>query len=252
MEDEEVVFRVLLFKLFNTDVAWEILNKALRVIPSWQTFDEQRYGDILGKAKETGAKIWNPAYVQNQCYRTDLDTKHERYIALLKHMMEDGVTQKLKAARSYEEAYWVLRTYPIHGEFIAMQHLTDLNYSPVINFDEDDFIVAGPGCLDGMQKCFGVRPDQHLAAQIIHWCVDNQVTCFQQIGLTPVTLFGRRLTAIDCQNLFCETDKYARVAHPQRNLKRTEIKQKFRSNGSLTPAFLPPKWGLQVSCLKIA
>ena len=36
-----------------------------------------------------------------------------------------------------------LRSYPIHGEFIAMQHLTDLNYSPLINFNEDDFIVPG-------------------------------------------------------------------------------------------------------------
>jgi hypothetical protein len=57
-------------------------------------------------------------------------------------MMEEGVTQQLKAARSYEEAYRILRTYPIHGEFIATQHLTDLNYSPVINFDEDDGCIA--------------------------------------------------------------------------------------------------------------
>ena len=36
-----------------------------------------------------------------------------------------------------------LRSYPIRGEFIAMQYLTDLNYSPLINFNEDDFIVPG-------------------------------------------------------------------------------------------------------------
>jgi hypothetical protein len=29
-----------------------------------------------------------------------------------------------------------------------MQHLTDLNYSEVIDFDKDDFIMAGPGALD--------------------------------------------------------------------------------------------------------
>src|SRR5258707_9985183 len=45
------------------------------------------------------------------------------------------------------------------------------------------------------------------------------------------TLFrSRRLQLIDCQNLFCEVDKYARVAHPNiaGRTGRTRIKQKFR------------------------
>jgi hypothetical protein len=253
MEDEEVVFRVLLFKLFNSIAGRETLKEALLGVPSWRTFDAQAYATILGKAKARGVKIWNAAYVQNQKYRVaDFGTKHERYLALPQYMIEDGVTRKLKASRSYREAYRVLRTYPIHGDFIAMQHLTDLNYSPVLNFDENDFIVAGPGALDGMQKCFGIRPDQKLASEIINQCVKHQDGMLSDLGLEPVTLFGRRLTAVDCQNLFCETDKYARVAHPQYNLNRSEIKQQFKSQGPLMPPFFPPKWGVQVTCLKIA
>jgi hypothetical protein len=159
---------------------------------------------------------------------------------------------KAEASRSYREAYRVLRTYPIHGEFIAMQHLTDLNNSPVLNFDENDFVVAGPGALDGMQKCFGLRPDPELASEIINQCVKHQDGMFSDLGLEQVALFGRRLSAIDCQNLFCETDKYARVAHPQYNLQRSEIKQQFKSQGPLLPPFFPPKWGVQLNCLKIS
>ena len=51
---------------------------------------------------------------------------------------------------------------------------------------------------------------------------------------------------IDCQNLFCETDKYSRVAHP--NIKglndRTRIKQKFVDHGPMPTPFFPPKWGV--------
>ena len=42
-------------------------------------------------------------------------------------------------------------------------------------------------------------------------------------------LNGRRLQLIDCQNLFCEVDKYARLAHPEITgySGRSRIRQRF-------------------------
>jgi alpha-glutamyl/putrescinyl thymine pyrophosphorylase clade 1 len=244
LEDRESIFRTLYFKLFNSIDNWNAITAEIGV-PSWPTFSPKRYTDILDQAKKKGVKIWNAAYMQKPQYREDLPTKHERYLALLKYMMDDRVEQKLMAAKSYREAYHVLRGYPLFGDFLAMQILTDINYGPALNFDENDFIVAGPGALDGMQKCFGIRPDQELAAEIIRRIVEGQEGMFADLGLQPVTLFGRRLTAIDAQNLFCECDKFSRLAHPEYNLKRTEIKQKFRPTGPLPESYFPPKWGLQ-------
>jgi alpha-glutamyl/putrescinyl thymine pyrophosphorylase clade 1 len=136
-----------------------------------------------------------------------------------------------------------------------MQHLTDLNYSPVLNFNENEFIVPGPGAFDGINKCFGLSLSGHNAqhvkdaAQIIEMCVEGQEDFFNHFRETPVTLFGRRLHLIDCQNLFCETDKYARKAHPQFNLGRSEIKQKLQPPGPLPQPFFPPKWGLSAETL---
>jgi alpha-glutamyl/putrescinyl thymine pyrophosphorylase clade 1 len=50
MEDDEVVFRIILFKLFNSVGAWEAL-KAEVGIPSWRTFAREAYAKILTKAK---------------------------------------------------------------------------------------------------------------------------------------------------------------------------------------------------------
>ncbi len=242
---EEVVFRILLFKLFNSIPAWETL-KANFGMPTWRGFNQQAYAVELGKAKASGIKIWNMAYVQNQNYATHLPTKHERYLALVKYMMSTNVTGRLQTARTYVDAFKVLQSYPLHGKsFIPMQHLCDLNYSEVIDFDEDDFIVPGPGALDGMTKCFGYRPTERAASQIIRQLVKDQETWFDVYGLKPVRLMGeRRLHAIDCQNLFCEIDKYSRVRHPQFNLQRTAIKQKLKPTGSLPAPFFPPKWNL--------
>jgi len=54
------------------------------------------------------------------------------------------------------------------------------------------------------------------------------------------------LQLIDCQNIFCEVDKYARIKHPdiKGNSDRTRIKQKFRINTKPLALWFPPKWGL--------
>ncbi|UWU67886.1 putative DNA base hypermodification protein [Bradyrhizobium sp. NC92] len=53
---------------------------------------------------------------------------------------------------------------------------------------------------------------------------------------------------IDCQNLFCEVDKYARVVHPHVSGKtgRTRIKQKFQANLTPIKPFYPRKWKLNL------
>ena len=75
---------------------------------------------------------------------------------------------------------------------------------------------------------------------------DNQEREFERLGIKFQSLWGRRLQLIDCQNLFCEVDKYARVAHPDVAgiSGRTRIKQKFSPTGPLDLPWYPPKWGI--------
>jgi hypothetical protein len=93
-----------------------------------------------------------------------------------------------------------------------------------------------------------VKPNLKTAVDIIQGCVDDQETFFQSVGEQPVTLFGRRLHAIDIQNLYCETDKYARAAHPSFNIspspKPQKPKQTFKPLDDVPEPFFPPKWQL--------
>jgi hypothetical protein len=52
------------------------------------------------------------------------------------------------------------------------------------------------------------------------------------------------LHAIDCQNLFCEIDKYARVAFRDLPGNRIRIKTRFAPHADAIRYFYPPKWGL--------
>jgi hypothetical protein len=75
---------------------------------------------------------------------------------------------------------------------------------------------------------------------------DLQKQEFERLGLDFQSLWGRPLQLIDCQNLFCEVDKYARVAHPQVAGKtgRVRIKQKFDPILDPINLFYPQKWKL--------
>jgi hypothetical protein len=69
------------------------------------------------------------------------------------------------------------------------------------------------------------------------------------LGLSFPSLNGRRLQLIDCQNLFCEVGKYARVAHPgiPGYSGRTRIKQRYVPSDQAMTSWFPPKWGINDS-----
>ena len=155
--------------------------------------------------------------------------KHANHLALLARMMEDRLPDRLRQAPSLAAVYERLLRYSGLGPFLAYQYAIDLNYSDVIDFDESDFVVAGPGALDGIAKCFA-DTGRRSASSVIAWMVEHQDSEFGRLGLSFQRLHDRPLQLIDCQNLFCEISKYARLAHPHALglSQRTRIKQLYR------------------------
>ncbi len=171
--------------------------------------------------------------------------KHRNHLALIEQMMADQLPRKLADAKNMHQGFDLLRAYPTLGDFLAYQLITDINYSEVTQYSETEFVVPGPGARDGLRKCFkdfgGLNE-----AEIIRLVADIQDQEFARLGLQFQSLWGRKLQLVDCQNLFCEVDKYARVAHPEAAgiTGRTRIKQKFRINPRPLTYWYPPKWGI--------
>lgn len=241
----ELVFRTLLFKIFNRIDTWTYLEDRLGPM-SWQSADLNAIGLALDEAMTTGQRIYSAAYIMPPPALGHA-RKHMNHLALIARMMDDGLAGRLQRAHSLREVYELIAPYPGLGPFLAFQYAIDLNYSNLLDFDEDDFVVAGPGALDGIAKCFGAMASK-VPDVVIHEMVDRQTKEFQRLGLEFNGLFGRRLRPIDCQNLFCEISKFARVAHP--NVVgisgRTRIKQGYTvSSDALPMQVFPPRWGLK-------
>lgn len=243
---EEILFRLLLFKIFNRIETWQCLKNALGEI----RFDAYRfdiYDQILSKRKLSGGSIYSAAYIMASAKSNfGFDLKHQNHLKLIELVMQKRNIGRIVRSPSLEALYDILLALPSIGPFLAYQYAIDINYSPLVNFSEMDFVKAGPGAKDGIRKCF-LDTGSFSEEDIIHYMADQQESEFARLEINFKDLGGRSLQLIDCQNLFCEVDKYSRIAHPEiRGLSnRTHIKQKFKpvSSGDLKYYF-PPKWAL--------
>lgn len=248
ISNEDKIFRILLYKIFNKIETWKLLNDSLGEI-SWHLYSFKEYDRVLDAAFRKGITIYSAAYIMASGKSTFFcERKHQNHLKLLEHMMGDNITARVMSSISMANLYDVLKSYPLVGPFLAYQYATDINYSSLTDFSERDFVVAGPGARDGITKCFADK-GSYSDEDIIRAMMDSQNAEFERLGLDFKSLFGRPLQLIDCQNLFCEVGKYARISHPHIKDKsgRVKIKQHYRTSGALpTPSF-PEKWGLSAA-----
>ncbi|MDQ7815901.1 MAG: putative DNA base hypermodification protein [Melioribacteraceae bacterium] len=242
---EEVFFRIMFFKLFNKIETWESVQSTVGSI-SPHNYSYKTYNKILINLSGNNKPIYSSAYIMpsgNGFLNTK--RKHQMHLKLLELMMKDSVPQKIIELKRFSDLFELFLSYPTIGEFLAYQYSIDINYSDMTNFSEMDFVVPGPGAKGGIQKCFSDLGGLN-QSEIIKVVTDIQEKEFERLGLTFKSLWGRRLQLIDCQNLFCEVDKYARIAHPEftKENGRKKIKQKFKVSPNDISFWYPPKWGL--------
>ncbi len=242
---KDLLFRILLFKIFNKVETWEALEHKFGEVNT-ETYSFEAYDRLLSHLSETGHKIYSGAYIMASGRQAfGFYRKHRNHLKLIESIIAHSMHEKIPMMISMEQLYRELLSYPTIGSFLAYQYTIDINYSELTSFSEMDFVVPGPGAKDGIHKCFSDLGD-YTEEDIIKYATDRQEVELERRGLDFKTLWGRLLQLIDCQNLFCEVDKYARVAHPDLVGKsgRKRIKQKFVQTSKEIAPWYPPKWGL--------
>ena len=201
-QPEDVFFRTILFKLFNKIETWQLLRHHLGEV-RWAEYTFDRYDRILGDAIGSGERIYSAAYIMPSGRSAfGHERKHSNHLRLVERMMADRLPDRLHQSRPpLGEVYETVLSYPGIGPFLAYQYAIDLNYGPLLDASENDFVMPGPGALDGIAKCFhdlgGYAP-----ADVIRWTCDRQEASFARLGLDFRDLWGRPLMLIECQNLF--------------------------------------------------
>jgi hypothetical protein len=232
----------MVFKVFNRIGTWDYLVDRLGHLTA-----EHLMTGAIDEALDAIARerpLYSAAYIMPPP-RHQEGPKFRRHLSLLRLMITEGAHERVANAPTLKSAYEVLKSYESIGPFLAYQFVIDLNYSTHLTFNEGDFVVAGPGALRGLRKCFE-DPCDLAPADLIRWAAESQSTAFAERNLPWQNLWGRDLQLIDVQNLFCELDKYTRVAHPELSkfVSGKRIKQRYQPKMEPLTSWFPPKWGI--------
>lgn len=234
--------RTLIFKIFNRIDTWCYLLEVIGEPDCDSLRDhsvERALDQVAGERP-----LYSAAYIVPPP-RSLTGPKYKRHLALLRRMLDDNAHLEIQSASTMAEAFRTLRRYDSIGPFLAYQFVTDLNYSVHLSFSEEEFVAAGPGAVRGLRKCFSDAGD-FSEEDLLRWTADRQDSEFAKRGLPWEGLWGRQLQLVDVQNLYCEVDKYTRVALPHltQYAPGKRIKQRYRPTPAPMTAWFPPKWGI--------
>lgn len=244
--DEDILFRIIIFKIFNKIETWEFFESEFGEI-SISNFDLNKYSQLLSKLKSQ-QPIFNNAYMMTGTHSlyNHLNFKHEKWLSMVSNeLIGDDIFKQIIDADSLSSVFHLLRNCSFIGDFLAYQYAIDMNYSPVIDFDENSYVKAGIGAIRGIKKCFKTLPKNYTSEDAIRFTQENLESYREKYGFDDFNnLFGREPTLIDLQNCFCETDKYLRAKIPELQIDNKRIKQKYKETQQNLNLFFPPKWNI--------
>ena len=107
--DDDVVFRIVLFKLFNKESTWEVLIQHFHDI-TLDSFDVEKYSLVLKQVLDSGVSIYNDAYISCANKAFGYDKKHDNHLALLYQMfVKDQLGNKIIKCKTMKEAFLLLK-----------------------------------------------------------------------------------------------------------------------------------------------
>lgn len=205
------LMRLFLYRHTGNVDAWEWLD-LMQGLPHWKDLEQVRVDWQVYRA--TGARVFTGAYnIHPQNPEKGAD-KLDGVINLTQRLFTPGspedVVPDFLEAQTQEQRFKVLQRNKGVGNFMAMQILTDWGY--LGNVDrEDEFLVPGPGSVNGAKA---LNPDQPVQATVA-----EVLRAVREVPGSP-RLYGRPPSLMDVgSNLLCEWSKYvrfrARGTHPK-------------------------------------
>lgn len=236
------LLQIVAFRTFSRIETWRAVRATLGRYPTLDDLADGAFAHALDEVREATGGLYTGAFILCATDAYGQGLKHRNHVELFRHMfLRESLGERVLMAQSLREVYDLLHSFPLMGDFMSYQTAIDLNYSDLLQFSENDFTQPGPGALRGIKKCFEDLGD-YRPAEVIRWMVDNQEAEMARLGLPFTGLWSRPLHAIDCQGLFCETDKYCREAAPGLSSGRKRIKARFSRSAEPITLFFPPKW----------
>jgi hypothetical protein len=225
----DVLMRCFLYRYTNRPEPWEAFREEYGRMPICEDLEEN-LPSLWHDYRAGGNPVFGNAYKMFSGAENK-GTDRLTWITQLANRYfgfgPDDIAEDFLNADHPRERLEVLKTIPRCAGFMGMQILTDFGYWDP-NYNENEFVVAGPGARVGARHIFpGTQ-----GAEAIAWARGAV-----QMDPDLPRVAGRTPSMMDIQNTLCEFGKYVRYSQlpPKR-------KDYTAAHPEPVEPFLPPHW----------
>jgi hypothetical protein len=130
-------------------------------------------------------------------------------LRVVEMMIERGIPAEAAAVKSLHAIAELLDSFPRFGDFKSGQFALDLNYGPHLRLPVGNFVIAGPGARNGINRCFVAHGKRY--NEVIRLVCQYQDECsLAAVSSNVPQLQSRAPAPMTVQNWFCEIGKYLR------------------------------------------
>ena len=222
---EDKLLNVILFRLYNKHETAELISMPFKFseTPDW---NPEWYRSLFEAALVEDPKrvfftaAFHTVGMKNTLKRvTGESYAPMRILKFIKILINEGLVDDIKACTNQQEVYQTLTDYNGIGRFLAYQFYVDMTYIAEFPFSENEFTVAGPGCVMGLNYLFEDRDDMSYE-ECLFWLRDNLDRLFvEELGkdwdakrvFWDLPEEDRCFNVMSLENCFCELSKYIRA-----------------------------------------
>lgn len=222
---EDKLLNVILFRLYNKHETAELISMPFKFseTPDW---NPEWYRSLFEAALVEDPKrvfftaVFHTVGMKNTLKKvTGESYAPMRILKFIKILINEGLVDDIKACTNQQEVYQTLTDYNGIGRFLAYQFYVDMTYIAEFPFSENEFTVAGPGCVMGLNYLFEDR-DGMSYEECLFWLRDNLDRLFvEELGkdwdakrvFWDLPEEDRCFNVMSLENCFCELSKYIRA-----------------------------------------
>ena len=235
-DDNDLLFAIMVYRLFNDIDTFRFLMLRCKMT-RWGTWDWERASRYLNAYENHGNRVFTDAFTVTGVKFGGFPDKI-RNICYLIHKLQKQVPAllaRIKSAKSLKQVWQIFNDTEGFGRFLAYELAIDVNYSRLIQFSENDWVNAGPGCKRGILWIWSARDTSKKWEDYITFLQVQQETFIEGIGRLDewhAVWPGYRMTLRGVEHSLCEFQKYARSKYhsnpdgtPSRSATRKYIPQ---------------------------
>lgn len=216
------IFSIFVFRIMGSQ---EWVHKEITSLIKTKSVKKDKLFSKFQELAAGGNNIFGNAYRVAPYDKLGGGSKVENVSILLAKLAGDfkATHDAMKTAHSAQKLFEVITSTEGIGKFLAFQIMCDLLYpldylngQPMFPYSHNDYVVPGPGSVEGIRKLLNPGVGVHSHATVIEWLRDNQDEGFEKAGapfLYLANLDGtpKKLHLADIQSCLCEFNKYSRI-----------------------------------------